>query len=200
MISIQNSLLLNSALKLKDAQIEYYPQFFNQQQSDDWFNYLLANIEWRQETIQVYGKRHLTPRLSCWMGDADLDYSYSGMTMQPVKWDAQVLTIKSLLEQKLKHSFNSVLLNYYRDGRDSNGWHSDDEPELGKNPVIASVTFGYERDFQLRHKLTNDRYQLKLEHGSVLLMSGTTQQFWQHQIPKRANAESRLNLTFRTIK
>lgn len=200
MSSIQNSLLLDSDLCLVDAEIRYYPHFFTQQQSDFWFSYLLSEIEWRQEQIQVYGKRHLTPRLSCWMGDADLDYRYSGMTMQTVEWDQQVLEIKNMLQQKTQQSFNSVLLNYYRDGQDSNAWHSDDEPELGENPVIASVTFGFERDFQLRHKHTKERFQLKLAHGSVLLMSGTTQQYWQHQIPKRANAESRLNLTFRAIK
>jgi len=157
-------------------------------------------LELDDATIQVYGKSHLTPRLSCWMGDKNAVYGYSHTVMQPVAWDSKILHIKQKIENVTNESFNSVLINYYRDGKDSNGWHSDDEPELGVNPVIASLSLGAPRDFHLRHK-TNKKltHKMSLTSGSLLVMSGTTQQYWQHHIPKRAKAEGRINLTFRTI-
>ena len=114
---------------------------------------------------------------------------------------SDVLWIKSIVEAETNHQFNSVLINYYRDGQDSTGWHADDEPELGKDPVIASISLGATRDFQLRHNRDkNQKISIALQHGSLLLMQGTTQSCWQHQIPKRVQAEPRINLTFRTIK
>ncbi len=188
-------------LDLADAQVEYHPQFIADADGLEYFERILSETDWRQERITVFGKSHLTPRLSCWMGDEGLDYSYSNLTMTPVPWTDTLRKIKHTLEQRTKHSFNSVLLNYYRDGQDSNGWHSDDEPELGFNPVIASISLGASRDFKLRHKANKHNVQtLNLEHGSLLMMCDTTQRYWQHQVPKRANADARLNLTFRTIK
>ena len=187
-------------LDLPDADIEYQPAFLSRQAADSLYQHLLNETSWRQERITLYGKNHAVPRLSCWMADGGLDYSYSNMTMHPVSWSPQMLALKNELKQKTNHSFNSLLLNYYRDGQDSNGWHSDDEPELGSDPIIASITLGGVRDFQLKHKRDKRlKHSIKLAHGSLLIMSGRSQACWQHQIPKRAFAEPRINLTFRTL-
>ncbi len=188
-------------LNLPDAEISYSDEFIDVEGAWRLYEYLKLNIDWRQETIAIYGKEHPIPRLWCWMGDSGLDYGYSNKTMKPVQWSSEVLLIKSQLEATTKKSFNSVLINYYRDGHDSNGWHADDEPELGTNPVIASVSLGAARDFHLRHNHDKQlKYSIALEHGSLLIMQGTTQRYWKHHIPKRAQAEGRINLTFRTIK
>ena len=135
------------------------------------------------------------------MDEPDLIYGYSNMTMQIVSWSNPVLALKNKLESETKHSFNSVLINYYRNGQDSNGWRSDDEPELGENPIIASISLGGARDFHLRHKTNKHlRQSISLENSSLLMMSGATQHCWQHHIPKRAKAAPRINLTFRTVK
>ena len=187
-------------LELNDADIRFDSFFYSQEEGLFLYQYLLKHIDWQQETIQVYGKSHLTPRLSCWMGDENTAYGYSNTIMQPTPWNDQVLAIKQKIERATNQSFNSVLINYYRDGKDSNGWHSDNEPELGANPVIASLSFGAPRDFHLRHKANKQfTHKMSLTNGSLLMMSGTTQQYWQHHIPKRAKAEGRINLTFRTI-
>jgi len=173
-----------TALELDDASLDFQTHFFSETESLHLYEYLLKHIDWQQETIQVYGKSHLTPRLSCWMGDENAVYGYSHTVMQPVAWDSKILHIKQKVENVTNESFNSVLINYYRDGKDSNGWHSDDEPELGVNPVIASLSLGAPRDFHLRHK-TNKKltHKMSLTSGSLLVMSGTTQQYWQHHIP-----------------
>lgn len=192
-------------LDLPDADIEYSPEFIKPDLAWQLYERLLTQTQWRQERINLYGKTHNVPRLSCWIADAGLSYAYSNMTMHPVDWSAELLEVKLQIEDSLKigsgaHSFNSVLLNHYRDGQDSNGWHSDNEPELGSKPVIASISLGGGRDFHLHHKKNKAlRKSIHLEHGSLLLMRGTTQHCWQHHIPKRANADSRINLTFRTI-
>ncbi|MBX2847116.1 MAG: alpha-ketoglutarate-dependent dioxygenase AlkB [Acidiferrobacterales bacterium] len=186
---------------LPDADIHYDEKFLDVDLAWQFYERLIAGVNWRQETIIIYGKEHPVPRLWCWMADSGLDYAYSNKTMTPEPWSKNVLSIKSKLETITKLSFNSVLINYYRDGQDSNGWHADDEPELGTNPVIASLSLGATRDFQLKHKQDNHlKYSIPLAHGSLLLMQGTTQAYWKHQIPKRAHAEPRINLTFRTIK
>ena len=187
-------------LELDDAEINYNAFFYSQNESLNLYQYLLKHIDWQQETIRVYGKLHLTPRLSCWMGDENSVYGYSHTVMKPTTWNKQVLAIKNKIELATDESFNSVLINYYRDGKDSNGWHSDNEPELGINPVIASLSLGASRDFHLRHKDNKQlTHKMSLTNGSLLMMSGTTQQYWQHHIPKRASAKGRINLTFRTI-
>lgn len=195
--------LLNSethVLQLANADIEYHPQFIADDEANQLYERLLANTDWQQDTVKVYGKEHLTPRLSSWVGEPWMSYSYSNNTMTPVAWSNTLINIKQQIETATQESFNSVLVNYYRDGQDSNGWHSDDEPELGHNPVIASLSLGAPRDFHLRHKRDKQlRHTMTLEHGSLLMMRGTTQQHWQHTIPKRAHANGRINLTFRTI-
>lgn len=188
-------------LKLADADIEYQPQFIDVDPAWELFESLIHEIDWRQERIKIFAKVHNVPRLSCWMADAGLDYRYSNITMHPVAWSRSLAKIRDRLQLCTQNPFNSVLINYYRDGQDSNGWHSDDEPELGIDPVIASISLGAARDFQLRHKLNKQlRQSLSLEHGSLLLMKGSTQRYWQHQIPKRAKVGARINLTFRCIK
>lgn len=190
-----------SSLDLPDAELDYWPNFVPAEVASRWFEQLNTEVEWRQETITLFGQKHQVPRLSCWMADVGMDYAYSNMTMQPTAWSELVLAIKSFVESNAKLKFNSVLINYYRDGQDSNGWHADNEPELGMNPVIASLSLGGQRDFQLRNNANKQlKYSIALEHGSLLLMQGKTQSCWQHHIPKRANAAPRINLTFRTIK
>lgn len=190
----------NPKLGLIDADVEYYTKFIADDQAWAFYQKILEQTELTQDPITVYGKQHLTPRLTCWMGDQGLDYRYSHFTMKPVAWSPVLLELKAQLEKVSDHRFNSVLINYYRDGQDSNGWHCDDEPELGQNPVIASLSLGAARDFHLRHKTKKQhKHSICLEHGSLLMMYGTTQKYWQHHIPKRAKAEGRINLTFRKI-
>lgn len=187
-------------LKMAGADLEYRPKFYSENESAQLFDILLDSTHWRQDTITVYGKAHLTPRLSSWIGEPWMDYSYSNHTMKAQTWSPLLLSIKQRIEDATGDSFNSVLLNYYRDGKDSNGWHSDDEPELGPEPVIASLSLGAPRDFHLRHKRDKSTmHKISLEGGSLLLMRGQTQACWQHNIPKRAKAGARINLTFRTI-
>jgi alkylated DNA repair dioxygenase AlkB len=150
--------------------------------------------------MNMYGKEVLFPRLTAWYGDSDRPYSFSGITLNPLPWTEELLKIKKKIETKTSAIFNSVLLNKYRDGSDSISWHTDDEKELGKNPIIASVTFGGTRNFQLRHRDTGEKINLELSHGSLLIMQGELQHFWRHQIPKtKKQVDPRINLTFRVI-
>lgn len=187
-------------IDLDGLEAHYWPEFISRKRADEVFERLLLDTPWRQETITVYGKAHLTPRLSHWVGDAGLSYTYSNHTMQAAPWSELLIQLKAEVEAACAASFNSVLLNYYRDGQDSNGWHSDDEPELGPEPLIASLSLGAARDFQLRLKRDKaHKLQLNLQSGSLLVMQRGVQQHWQHQVPKRANAQARINLTFRQV-
>ncbi|MFV8270850.1 alpha-ketoglutarate-dependent dioxygenase AlkB family protein [Flavobacterium sp. GT2N3] len=188
-------------LNLPDAEIIYYPQFFDKEQADIIFAELLQEIPWQQDEIRVYGKIHPQPRLTALFGNEGKSYSYSNITMQPHPWNLLLQKLKMEIETIADVNFTTVLLNQYRDGKDSNGWHADNEKELGMNPVIASLSFGAERTFQLKHNLEKDQKKsIILEHGSLLLMKGTTQHFWKHQIPKTAKLIGpRINATFRDI-
>lgn len=188
-------------LNLEGADITYYPNFFNTEDSNLYLKNLLKTINWQQDTITVYGKKHLQPRLTAFYADNGKTYKYSNIIMQPHTFKNDLLKIKNKIETKLKIKFTSCLANLYRNGNDGNGWHADNEKELGKNPIIASVTFGAERSFQFKHK-TNKllKTKLTLQHGSLLLMQGETQKNWLHQIPKtKKNIGKRINLTFRII-
>lgn len=187
---------------LPDADIAYYPDFFEKSQADLIFAELLQTIPWQQDNIKVFGKTHPQPRLTALFGNNGKPYSYSNLTMQPQPWNVLLQKIKFQIETVSETSFTTVLLNLYRDGKDSNGWHADNEKELGINPVIASVSFGAERVFHLKHNtIPNLKQSIILEPGSLLLMKGTTQHFWKHQIPKTAKRiEPRINLTFRVIR
>lgn len=189
-------------LDLPDSDIIYYPNFFPLKEADILFNELLFNTPWQQDQIKVFGKIFSQPRLTALYGNQGKPYSYSNIVMQPHNWTIPLQKLKSLVESACEIEFTSVLLNYYRDGMDSNGWHADNEKELGQNPVIASLSLGAERVFQLKHNtLPNQKAKINLEHGSLLVMKGVTQHFWKHQIPKTTKPIGpRINLTFRIIK
>ncbi len=187
--------------KIINGEYIYIPNFFNKKISDEYFKDLIEGIEWKQEEMNMYGKTLKFPRLTAWYGDDDKPYTFSGITLTPNSWTQELLEIKSHIQPICNVKFNSVLLNLYRDGKDSISWHTDAEKELGENPVIASVNFGATRKFQLRHKYTKEKIELELQHGSLLVMLGELQHFWQHQVPKTKKVVGkRINLTFRVIK
>jgi alkylated DNA repair dioxygenase AlkB len=188
-------------LPMPDAEVTLYSDFFSPHESVTLFQQLVDTIQWAQESIRFGGKAIPLPRLTAWYGDEGKSYSYSGITVNPLPWIPLLSSIKTRVETVSPVVFNSVLLNYYRGERDSVSWHSDDEPELGQNPVIASVSFGAARKFQFKHKTdTDQRLAVDLTPGSLLLMAGTTQHHWKHQIPKTTKpVGSRINLTFRVI-
>lgn len=187
--------------EIPNGEFLHIRQFFSKSLSDKYFKTLLDAIDWKQEKMNMYGKELLFPRLTAWYGDNEKPYTFSGITLQPNKWTPELLEIKKEVETKVDASFNSVLLNRYRNGNDSISWHTDAEKELGKNPVIASVNFGATRKFQLKHIHTNEKISIELSHGSLLIMMGELQHFWKHQIPKtKKTVGERINLTFRVIK
>ncbi|QSV65676.1 MAG: alpha-ketoglutarate-dependent dioxygenase AlkB [Aphanizomenon flos-aquae DEX188] len=201
-----NNLVLENQVNKKtiistDGEVILYPNFFSTKESNQLFSDLYSSVNWKQEIIQFFGKQMPIPRLTAWYGDQGKSYTYSGIEQHPEHWNPTLKLIKSKIEQIAQVSFNSVLLNLYRDGKDSVSWHSDDEPELGENPIIASVSFGATRRFYLRHKHSkNHKIDIDLASGSFLLMQGETQHFWQHQIAKTAKEiQPRINLTFRII-
>lgn len=191
----------NPIIKLQDAELLYHPTFYNKAESDRMFKTLLETIEWKQDKIMMYGKEILLPRLSAWYGDSNKPYTYSGITLNPLPWTDELLQIKERIEREANVKFSSVLINRYRNGQDYVGWHTDAEKELGKNPVIGSVNFGATRKFQLRRiDDHSEKFEVELKHGTFLVMQGSTQHFWQHQVPKTAvKIGERLNLTFRVI-
>ncbi|HYH86520.1 MAG TPA: alpha-ketoglutarate-dependent dioxygenase AlkB [Pyrinomonadaceae bacterium] len=187
---------------MPDADVVLFRDFFEKEESDLLFVELLNKIEWKQDRIKYYGKEMDLPRLTAWYGDSGASYTYSNISMNSTVWTPTLMCIKEKIEKMTGASFNSVLLNYYRHGRDSVSWHRDNEPELGKNPVIASVSFGETRRFQFKHIKRKElgRVDVELTHGSLLVMQGTTQEFWLHQIPKTSKPiKPRVNLTFRRI-
>jgi len=182
--------------------LDYHPQLFDQQESASLLKTFITEASWVQETVQMYGKMIKTPRLTAWYGDSGKSYTFSGNKYHPIPWTQELLNIKARVEPLAGLRFNTVLLNYYRDGNDSVAWHSDDEYELGKNPVIASVSFGQARRFDLREKQDHQhKYSIDLENGSLLLMKGDLQHLWEHCIAKSARPmKERVNLTFRVIR
>ena len=188
-------------LDMVDAEVTYYPHFFNLTEADALFQSLLKNTIWQQDDITVYGKSYKQPRLTALYGNNGKSYTYSNITMQPHPFTKELQLIKSKIEATANSEFSTCLLNLYRDGSDSNGWHADDEKELGINPVIASLSFGAERIFHFKHKSNKElKEKLILQHGSLLLMKGATQHHWLHQIPKtKKKIGKRINLTFRFI-
>jgi len=189
-------------LNLKDAEVFYYPNYFTINESMSLFQILTTETLWQQDNIKVFGKTYKQPRLTSLYGSNKRPYSYSNITMYPNEFTSTLLKIKSKIEDTTNEIFTTCLLNQYRDGQDSNGWHADNEKELGQNPVIASVSFGASRMFHLKHRYDKShKCKLLLESGSLLLMKGTTQHFWLHQVPKtKKQIGSRINLTFRYIK
>jgi alkylated DNA repair dioxygenase AlkB len=185
-------------IPIEDGELAWLPQLPLPYPNAEVLARLLSETPWRAETVVVFGKRHLQPRLTAWYGEAS--YTYSGLRLAPLPWTPLLTTIRNAVEAACGRRFNSVLLNRYRDGRDSMGMHSDDEPELGPDPAIASLSFGTTRSFILRHKRDKRTVKLDLLDGSLLLMAGTLQQHWLHGINKSSRPlGERVNLTFRYI-
>ena len=187
---------------LEGADLEYLPDFLNPGDADDLLATLLAIVPWQQPVVQLFGRTFPSPRLAAWYGDPGAVYQYSGLVNEPLPWLPSLVTLRRRVEQQFREPLNSVLLNCYRDGADSMGWHRDHEPELGDNPTIASISLGGIRRFVLQHsrQVEMTRLELRPEHGSLLLMRGTTQHFWRHCVPKtRKVVAPRVNLTFRQI-
>jgi len=190
-------------IPLPDADIRYFDDFISHDQSIEYLDLLLSSVDWQQNKIKMFGKVYDEPRLTAWYGDEGVRYKYSGIQLEPTLWSYLMLDIKTKVNAAAGVEFNSALLNYYRDGQDSMGYHQDNEPELGPNPVIASLTFGAERTFQLKHITDKSikRKGIPLKSGSLLIMAGKTQHYWKHQIPKtKKPIGPRLNITFRAIK
>jgi len=189
--------------RLKDGEVWFMPDFLKQNEANDYFNILNQSIHWKQEEIKFYGKVFRLPRKTAWYGDEGFNYSYSGLNLNPEPWTKELAELKLKIETLLPNDmFNSVLLNLYRDGNDKVGWHADDEKELGTNPTIASLSLGATRRFDIKHKTEQGlKHQFELPNGSLIVMKGTMQHHWLHQIPvQKKVALPRINLTFRTIK
>ncbi len=195
--------LLNSKidLNLPDSSIVYYPEFFSLKESNNYFKSLLETVKWQQDDITVFGKTYKQPRLTAMYANNNESYSYSNITMTPHVFTKELMDIKTKVETIININFTTCLLNLYRNGQDSNGWHADNEKELGTNPIIASVSFGAERLFKLKHRQDKSlKKDLVLQHGSLLIMKDETQHKWLHQIPKtKKEVGKRINLTFRFI-
>jgi alkylated DNA repair dioxygenase AlkB len=190
-------------IPLADAEIYYLPELPLAQTAEAVMKQLIDEVPWRAENIVVWGKTIPLPRLIAWYGDNGANYTYSGIDHAPLPWTETLLDIKNRVEKFAGTSLNSVLLNYYRHHRDSMGLHSDDEPELGRRPIIASLSLGEERTFILKHKTRRDLKSVRLElaSGSLLLMKGDTQHCWKHGIEKEKRpCGPRVNLTFRSVK
>jgi alkylated DNA repair dioxygenase AlkB len=180
----------------------FMSNFLSEDQAIQQESLLLNTIEWKQEEVYVFGKKYREPRKKAWYGDESSVYSYAGKTTHPLPWTEALFQLKTDIEALLPGaSFNSVLLNQYRDGNDKMGWHSDNEKELGKNPIIASLSLGATRFFDLKHKrIKSLKKRLELPAGSLLIMCGSTQENWLHQVPQQKRVTSpRINLTFRKI-
>ena len=190
-------------LPMIDADVRFWRGFYAADRAAGIMQELQADTPWRQETITLWGKQHLQPRLSAWYADPDTVYAYSGLKLVARAWTTTLTRIRREVEAAAAMRFNSVLLNLYRDGQDSMGWHSDDEAELGRNPAVASLSFGETRIFRFKHKSATGQKSVAIElsNGSLLLMAGPTQHCWQHSIAKQAAVSGpRINLTFRNVR
>jgi alkylated DNA repair dioxygenase AlkB len=182
-----------------DIEVHYLPAVVPAAQATAWLQELLATIAWRQETVRVFGREYPAPRLTAWHGDAGVRYRYSGIEHVARPWTEPLQAIRALVQERCDATFNAVLLNQYRDGRDSVGWHSDNEACLGPHPVIASVSLGGDRRLRFRRRAGPETHELLLGHGSLMVMRGLTQRAWQHCLPRCARASARVNLTFRLV-
>jgi alkylated DNA repair dioxygenase AlkB len=192
------------AIPLPDAELRLLPHWLAPDEADALFEELQRSIAWEVHRIRMFGREVASPRLSCWIGDADATYVYSRTRFEPHPWTEALASLRWRVQQACGARFNSVLANLYRGGSDAMGWHSDDEPELGPRPVIASVSLGAERRFCLRPRAQDAGRRevrgLELPHGSLLCMAGDTQRHYQHALPRTAAAIGpRINLTFRWI-
>lgn len=187
-------------IELSDGWLFLDNHFLSKEEADFYFAHFKKNLPWQQGEIKLFGKTHPTPRLESYHAEKSKTYTYSGQTLPVQTLTAELKDLKTRIETQFDWSLNAVLANLYRDGRDSNGWHADNEPELGKNPQIASLSLGATRRFDLKHSDTGKKITLELNHGSLLLMGGALQHHWKHQIAKTTKVYSeRINLTFRSI-
>ncbi|MFA5984099.1 MAG: alpha-ketoglutarate-dependent dioxygenase AlkB [Methylococcaceae bacterium] len=183
-----------------DGELYKIPQIYQHAEALALFLQLHDNLAWREEQLFLFGKWVKSPRLVCWYGDANASYRYSGIDHQPLAWPELLWGIKMRMEQQCAYQFNSVLGNLYRDGQDAMGWHSDKEPELGAQPLIASLSFGETRLFKLCHKKSKHSVNIELADADLLIMAGSLQQHWRHALPKSKRLKRpRINLTFRKI-
>lgn len=183
-----------------DGELYWVRAFYNQSEADRLFADFYRTLAWQEESILIFGKWCKVPRLMCWYGDPEAVYRYSGVAHQPLSWTSALWSVKVQIETFSRCAFNSVLANLYRDGRDSMGYHADNEKELGIDPVIASLSLGDSRLFRLHHKKRRENLDIVLEHGDLLIMAGALQHHWVHALPKTRQAKnSRINLTFRRI-
>ena len=192
----------SSLIKADNLSVEYIENFFDFDQSQLYMKHLTNDIKWKREKIRMWGREIVTKKRIAWYADEGKSYTYSGSTFHPDQWNELLLEIKKHVEQYIKFQFNSVLLNEYPNGKVGMGWHSDDERELGIDPIIASLSFGANRDFIFKHKTDKsfENIKIHLKSGSLLLMLGSTQHHWKHSLPKRLKVrEPRINLTFRKI-
>ena len=186
--------------QIQGGWIEFFPQFLSTEEQNDLFKNLLEQTKWQQGQIKIFGKTFDTPRLEAFYCEDGLSYSYSGQQLQSLPFTPLLLELKVKIEAASNETYNSVLINLYRDGSDSNGWHADNEKELGRNPTIASLSLGMERRFDLKNETTGEKISLMLNPGSLLIMGGELQHNWKHQIAKSKKiALPRINLTFRKI-
>ena len=192
----------SSLIKADNLSVKYIENFFDFEQSQLYMKHLTNDIKWKREKIRMWGREIVTKKRIAWYADEGKSYTYSGSTFHPDQWNVLLLEIKKYVEQYIKFQFNSVLLNEYPNGKVGMGWHSDDERELGMDPIIASLSFGANRDFIFKHKTDKsfENIKIHLKSGSLLLMLGSTQHHWKHSLPKRLKVrEPRINLTFRKI-
>jgi alkylated DNA repair dioxygenase AlkB len=190
------------AIIARDGEVGLYNDYLDEKTAGTFFAIFKNTIAWRQDAIRIYGRSVDIPRLTAWYAVAGKSYRYSGITLQPQSWTCDLLVLREQLQQFLEADFNSVLLNYYRNGNDRVGWHSDDERDLAKNSTIAAISLGTARRFLIRHKHhKEEKIELMLKAGSLLIMQGSTQQYWQHCVPPAKRiAEPRISLTFRMIR
>jgi alkylated DNA repair dioxygenase AlkB len=183
-----------------DGEVNYYGKMVDKPHADYYLDKLLNTIDWKNDEAIIFGKHIITKRKVAWYGDANYSYAYSGTTRHALPWTKELLELKALVEGLTATVYNSCLLNLYHNGDEGMAWHSDDEKALGKDSTIASLSFGAERKFALKHRITKEGTSLFLKHGSLLVMKGTTQTHWLHSLPKTKKVTSpRVNLTFRTM-
>lgn len=186
--------------EIQDGWLDLIPDFLTPDESAEILNHCIYQLPLEQGKIKLFGKEHFIPRLESFLSENGKDYGYSGKRLTTHPFDQPILNLKDRIEKATGHSFNSVLINFYRDGKDSNGWHADNEPELGYDPTIASLSLGATRRFDLQHVSSGNKLSLDLINGSLLIMGGALQRHWKHRIPKQLRVkEGRINLTFRYI-
>ena len=184
----------------QDGTVNYYGTILDQDEADDFYQKLLEGIEWKNDEAIIFGKKILTKRKVAWYGDEGFEYTYSKTTKTALPWTEELVNLKKLVEGKTGEQFNSCLLNLYHNGEEGMAYHSDAEKDLKKNGAIASLSFGAERKFSFKHKITGEKVDLLLEHGSLLVMKDETQSYWLHRLPPTKKVSTpRINLTFRTI-